>query len=191
MKYADATQRLSDYRKQIAALRGEMRKVQSEIEPQSVEDYALATPEGEKRLSQLLGGKGDLIVIHNMGASCPYCTLWADGFNGVYDHLADRASFVIVSPGAPAAQQKFASGRGWKFPMASHAGTSFAADMGYRSPEGRWRPGVSTFKRKGGKIVRVSDTAMGPGDDFCSVWHFFDLLPDGANGWQPKFKYAR
>ena len=31
MKYADATQRLSDYRKQIAALRGEMRKVQSEI----------------------------------------------------------------------------------------------------------------------------------------------------------------
>ena len=50
---------------------------------------------------------------------------------------------------------------------------------------------MSTFKRKGGKIVRVSDTAMGPGDDFCSVWHFFDLLPDGANGWQPKFKYAR
>ena len=74
--------------------------------------------------------------------------------------------------------------------MASHQGSNFAADMGYKSGE-RWLPGVSTFKRKGGKIVRVSDTAMGPGDDFCSVWHFFDLLPDGANGWQPKFKYAR
>ena len=42
--------------------------------------------------------KRDLIVIHNMGASCPYCTLWADGFNGIYDHLADRAAFVALQP---------------------------------------------------------------------------------------------
>ena len=42
---------------------------------------------------KLLGksaGKDDLVVIHNMGASCAYCTLWGDGFNGVYEHLANK-----------------------------------------------------------------------------------------------------
>jgi len=48
---------------------------------------------------------------------------------------------------------------------------------------------VSVFKKQGGKIVRVADTSFGPGDDFCSIWHFFDLLPEGAADWQPKYKY--
>ena len=51
-------------------------------------------------------------------------------------------------------------------------------------------PGVSVFKRKGDKIMRVADTAFSPGDDFCTVWHFLDLIPEGAAGWQPKYKYA-
>jgi hypothetical protein len=38
--------------------------------------------------------------------------------------------------------------------------------------------------------VRVSDTHLGPGDDFCSLWHFWNMLPEGADGWRPKFKYA-
>jgi hypothetical protein len=40
------------------------------------------------------------------------------------------------------------------------------------------------------KIFRVADTAFTHGEDFCSVWHLFDLLPEGAAGWQPKFSYA-
>jgi hypothetical protein len=61
--------------------------------------------------------------------------------------------------------------------------------MGYR-PKGRATPGVSVFKRKGDKITRVADTAFSPGDDFCSVWHLFDLIPEGAAGRQPEFSYA-
>jgi predicted dithiol-disulfide oxidoreductase (DUF899 family) len=115
--------------------------------------------------------------------------MWADGFNGVFAHLSDRAAFVVSSPDPPARQQEFASGRGWKFPMISHQGTSFAADMGY-THDGGAMPGVSVFKRKGKKILRVADTAFTGGDDFCAVWHLFDLLPEGAAGWQPKFSYA-
>jgi predicted dithiol-disulfide oxidoreductase (DUF899 family) len=189
MKYTDATRRLADHRERIAELRAEMRKIQDEIEPQEVADYHLSAADREVRLSELFGDKDDLFVIHNMGASCPYCTLWADGFNGVYAHLANRAAFVISSPDAPAAQKLFAESRGWRFPMVSHQNTSFAADMGYRTEDGQCLPGVSVFRRDDGRIVRVSDTGMEPGDAFCSVWHFFDLLPGGAGGWSPKFKY--
>jgi predicted dithiol-disulfide oxidoreductase (DUF899 family) len=189
MRYRESTKKLDAYRREIAGIRKKMRKLQAKIEPEIVDDYELTTLKGSRRLSELFGDKDDLIVIHNMGAGCPYCTLWADGFNGLYDHIADRAAFVVVTPDRPAAQRKFAESRGWRFPMASHDGTSFAADMGYRSSRGLM-PGVSVFRRHDGKIVRVSDTGMSPRDDFCSVWHLLDLLPDGDAGWSPKFKYA-
>src|SRR5438045_1646563 len=43
-----------------------------------VKDYTFATPAGEVSLSQLFGSRRDLLVVHNMGRHCPYCTLWAD-----------------------------------------------------------------------------------------------------------------
>lgn len=190
MQYQDAQDHINGYRRQIAELRQEMRKVQARAEPVEVDDYVFATAEGTVRLSELFGTKEVLFVIHNMGASCPMCTLWADGFNGANAHLQDRAAFVVSSPDAPAAQQKFAKSRGWKFPMVSHENTSFADDMGYKSAEHGWMPGVSVFKKRDGKVVRVSDTHFGPGDDFGAIWHLMDLLPEGPDGWQPKFKYG-
>jgi predicted dithiol-disulfide oxidoreductase (DUF899 family) len=189
MKYAEASRKLSDYRAKIAAIRQEMRKVQDEAEPQDVEDYVFATDAGPVRLSDLFGDKDDLILIHNMGKSCPYCTLWADGYNGAYEHLANRAAFIVSSPDAPQTQKSFAASRGWRFPMVSHQGSSFAKDMGFRGENG-WMPGVSVFRRDDGRIVRVSDTGFSPGDDFCNVWHFLDLLADGPGGWQPKYTYT-
>lgn len=189
MNYDEGRKTLDHMRHRIEKLREEIRATQAGIEPQKVEDYRFSTPQGEVRLSQLFGKKDDLFVVHNMGASCPYCTLWADGYNGVYAHLANRAAFVVSSPDAPESQQRFAQGRGWKFPMVSHAGTNFAQDMGFRSAKGGWMPGVSVFQRKGGEIFRVSDSEFGPGDDFCNVWHFLDLLPGGASGWAPRFSY--
>ena len=34
-----------------------------------------------------------------------------------------------------------------------------------------------------GLCLRVSDTGFSPGDDFCTLWHFFDLLPGGVGNW--------
>jgi predicted dithiol-disulfide oxidoreductase (DUF899 family) len=190
MKYADGVKRLADYRGKIATIREEMRTVQQAIEPQQVQDYAFSTVERPVRLSELFGASDDLLVIHNMGSSCPYCTLWADGYNGIYHHLANRAAFVVSSPDPPSVQRAFADSRGWRFPMVSHQGTTFAADMGYRSESGGWMPGISVFRREGDRILRVSDTGCGPGDDFCALWHFFDLLAEGAGDWKPKLHYA-
>jgi predicted dithiol-disulfide oxidoreductase (DUF899 family) len=189
MTYRDTAGKLAAWRGQIAELRRKMRDAQASVEPQPVRNYEFASADGAIRLSQLFGAKRDLFVIHNMGRSCPHCTLWADGFNGIYPHIADRAAFVIVSPDPPDVQQSFAASRGWRFPMVSHQGSSFAADMGYRSATGGWLPGVSVFRRDGKNIVRVADTGFEPADDFCALWHLFDLLPEGAGDWEPKFDY--
>ena len=188
--YAETMSTLRDYRKRIEALRVEMRQAEAAVEPEEVADYALQTSNGPVKLSELFGSKKDLFVIHNMGRSCIYCTMWADGYNGVYDHLADRAAFVISSPDAPDVQKAFAESRGWRFPMVSHMGTTFAADMGFHR-NGRWRPGVSVFRNTGAGIVRLSEAGFEPGDDFCPTWHLFDLLPEGRAGWKPKQYYAK
>lgn len=115
---------------------------------EEVREYVLTDSEGGKvALSTLFGKKDDLILVHNMGRSCPYCTMWADGFNGVLDHLEDRAAFGLVSPDAPPVQKKFAGSRGWKFKMFSSKGTSFSKDMGFEGEEGSPEPGVSVFHR--------------------------------------------
>ena len=188
MSYKETAEKLTAYRQQIAGLREKMRELQQSIEPEEVRDYEFSSTDGAVRLSDLFGEMEYLFVIHNMGASCPNCTLWADGFNGILPHLENRAAFVVASPDDPRKQRDFGASRGWRFRMVSHRNTSFAEDMGYRGDEG-WMPGVSVFKKRAGKIFRVSDTRFSPGDDFCSIWHFFDLLPEGAAGWRPKYKY--
>jgi predicted dithiol-disulfide oxidoreductase (DUF899 family) len=190
MKYQQASERVAGYRQEISELRAKMRKALDAAEPQVVEDYVFSSSEGPRRLSELFGGKTELIAIHNMGRKCTNCTMWADGFNGVYDHLADRAAFVVTSPDSPKVQQEFAASRGWRFPMVSHEGTSFAADMGYRNEKGGYLPGISVFRRDGKRIVRVSDAGFEPHDDYCAVWHVLDLLPGGVGDWEPKFKYS-
>ena len=145
-------------------------------------DYIFAASDGPRSLSALFGDKRDLFLIHNMGACCPHCTMWP------------MVSMVSI-PTSPAAlhllssrlirlrcSQRFAAGRGWQFPMVSHQGTSFAADMGYRSSDGGWLPGVSVFRRDGSRLLRVSDTGFHPTDDFCTLWQFLELLPQGATG---------
>ena len=98
MQYQDTSERLTQYRRQVSDLRGKIRELQQSAEPQAVTDYTFATPDGPVRLSQLFGDKASLFVIHNMGVRCPYCTLWADGLNGLLAHIENRTSFVVVSP---------------------------------------------------------------------------------------------
>jgi predicted dithiol-disulfide oxidoreductase (DUF899 family) len=51
--------------------------------PEAVTDYTFQAHDGsEIRLSDMFGPHHDLILVHNMGKACPYCTLWADGFTG-------------------------------------------------------------------------------------------------------------
>ena len=176
---------IEERQKQMIALRK-----QDKLEP--IKDYSLKNPMGEDILiSSLFNDKDELLIIHNMGKSCKYCTLWADGLNGVAKPLADRVPFVLVSPDAPEVQRTFAESRNWNFPMLSADGSHFTADLGfYKETEGYY-PGVSALVRKEGKMYRYSYDYFGPGDPYCSVWHFLDLLPKRIDGWQPKYVYEQ
>lgn len=182
--------RIRTLQTRLIQAREQLQEALAEATRGEVKDYVFTTTNGPAKLSALFGGQRDLILIHNMGTTCPNCTMWADGFNGLYPHIADRASFVVVSPDAPDRQAAFAASRGWRFPMASCGGTTFAADMGFADDKGRAQPGVSAFQMQDGAIVRSSAAGFDETDNFCPVWRLFDLLADGADGWRAKVRYG-
>jgi predicted dithiol-disulfide oxidoreductase (DUF899 family) len=164
-------------------------ELRKKLPPVEVQDYFFRDRNGKKvKLSEMFGKKTELMVIHNMGKSCPYCTLWADECNGIIGHLENRVPFAVVSPDDYRVMAKFTSGRKWKFRIYSSKGNSFKKDTGFED-EGSPMPGVSVFVRKDGKIYHHSKSYFGPGDNFCALWHYLNLLPDGANGWEPRYSY--
>ncbi len=183
------TKEIEKLENEIKKSKAKLASLRKKIKPELVEDYSLLSDNGKSiLLSSLFGKKSELILIHNMGSSCPYCTLWGDGFNGLIHHLENRAAFVIETPETPKTIAAFKKSRGWKIKMVSSKGSSFRKDMGYEY-EGDPAPGVSTFIKKNKKIYRIADTGFGPGDNYCSAWDLMDLLPGKALNWGPKFKY--
>lgn len=135
----------------------------------------------------LFGAQRDLLVVHNMGRSCPYCTMWADGFIGLARHLERRAAFVLTSPDPAPDLKAFAAERGWPFRCVSIHGTTFARDLGFEPTPGNFHPGVSGFHlQENGSIHRTGASRFGPGDDFCAAWPMFDLLRGAEASFVPK-----
>jgi len=178
--------KLQKLEEDIRGSRNKMIKVLSKLgKMNEVTDYELKDWNGNPiKLSAIFGNKNDLVLVHNMGKSCSYCTLWADGFNGTQYFTEKQAGFVVVSPDPPGVQKEFALSRGWKFRMYSGHDSPFIKDMGYQTDKGDYWPGVSVFhKDENGKISRVAKDFFGPGDFYCSVFHFLDLIPkNGKEG---------
>lgn len=175
----DVAPRVRELESRIADLERELATLRSRVGDAPVADYHLTGWDGPVRLSGLFADRDRLIVIHNMGLSCLYCTMWADGFNGILPYLVERAAFAVASPDDPAEQRRGAEERGWRFRMVSTRGSRFARDMGFEDDDGGPMPGVSTFvKDPDGTMRRYAMAPFGPGDRFCAVWSFVDLLPE-------------
>jgi len=172
-------------------LHQQLGELKQKRDSQAVAEYTLKDLSGNDiKLSMLFGDKDDLILVHNMGKSCTYCTMWADGFIGMQPHLEDRAAFVVTTPDDPAVIKEFADSRDWTFRLYSVKEGPFKKDMGFESDDGSPQPGVSVFhKNTDGTIQRTGSDFFGPGDRYCAVWPFLDMLKDGPNGWEPKYQY--
>ena len=154
--------------------------------PTPVKDYEFETSDGKVMLSALFGGRDKLLAIHNMGEGCRYCTLWADGLNGVLPHLEDAMAVAMVSKDAPDTQRRMSRDRGWKFKMASHNGGAYMTEQSVG--KGNY-PGAVVYEMVDDKIYRRGGAPFGPGDLYSPVWHLLALGGVGTEEWTPQFHY--
>ena len=163
----------------------ELRKVS--VGPE-VNNYSFNTFDGEVTLLDLFADKDKLLVIHNMGQGCRFCTLWADGFNGLIHHLESAMSVVLVSKDSPKIQRTFANSRGWRFRLASHGGGDYIREQTVMEGANNM-PGAVVYERDGDQIYRKGGSVFGPGDIYCALWSLLGLAGMGEEEWTPQYRY--
>ena len=183
-----ATTEISDLEQQIFKLTSRLNELRKSNAGEKVPNYTFSTLQGETSLLELFGAHQQLLLIHNMGQGCRYCTLWADGFNGFLKHLESVMSVVLVSKDSPELQRQFANSRDWRFRLASHGGGDYIREQ--TVAEGvENMPGAVVYERDGDTITRKNDCVFGPGDIYCSMWSLLALAGRGESDWTPQYVY--
>ena len=139
--------RIVELEQQISELMAELHALQKANPGTPVPNYTFETMAGETTLLDLFGDSDKLLAIHNMGQGCRYCTLWADGFNGLLPHLESALAVALLSKDAPETQRRFANARGWRFQLASHGGGNYIREQSVMG-------GDDNYPRRGGLRAR-------------------------------------
>ena len=182
--------RIAEVERQIGELTTELVALRKASEAESIRNYAFQTDTGKTTLLDLFGDHDKLLAIHNMGQACRYCTLWADGFNGLLPHLESAVSVVLVSKDPPDVQRTFANSRGWRFRLASHGGGDYIREQGVYG-EAENYPGAVLYERDGSAILRKNACVFGPGDIYCALWGLLGLAGLDEETFTPQFNYWR
>ncbi len=173
---------------QIFDLTAQLNDLRAKQPGKEVPNYTFSTISGEVTLLDLFGEQQQLLMIHNMGQACRYCTLWADGFNGLLPHLESVLSVVLVSKDTPALQRTFATSRGWRFNLASHSGGTYIREQTVLAGSANM-PGAVVYERHDDVILRKNACVFGPGDLYCAAWPLLALAGIGEAAWTPQFRY--
>ncbi|MBI1333308.1 MAG: DUF899 domain-containing protein [Armatimonadetes bacterium] len=182
------TEEIKALEKEIEEQKVRLAELRRSAPADPVQDYELKRADGTSvKLSDLFGEYDEMLLIHNMGSGCSYCTLWADGFNAFWPYLKTKCAFVLTSPDPAHKMAQFTGSRDWEFPCVSLDGTSLVKDFGFDAEWGTW-PGVTALKKNAdGSITRHAQSYFGPGDDYCALWGLLDLLPGGKGDWEPNY----
>lgn len=183
-----ATPEISELEQQIYELTAKLNVLRKSSAGEAVRNYAFTTINGETSLLDMFGDKTTLLLIHNMGQGCRYCTLWADGFNGFLKHLESVMAVVLVSKDPPELQRQFANSREWRFRLASHGGGDYISEQTVMDGADNM-PGAVVYERDGDKITRKNSGVFGPGDIYCSMWGLLGLAGLGEEDWTPQYAY--
>ena len=183
-----SSERILELQKQIFTLVAELENLQRNHSGDEVPNYEFTTEHGNLRLLDLFAGRDRLLLIHNMGQGCRYCTLWADGFNGVLPHLESAMSVALVSKDPPELQRRMANSRGWRFRLASHGGGAYIREQTVMEGSDNY-PGAVTYQREGDRIIRLNSSIFGPGDLYCPTWNLLAMAGMGPDSWTPQYSY--
>lgn len=181
-------QEITELEQQIAERIARLNALRRDNPAKPVPNYQFATLDGEVSLLDLFAGRKRLLAIHNMGQGCRYCTLWADGFNGLLPHLEDATAVVLLSKDAPEVQRSFANARNWRFRLASHGGGAYIREQTVAQGEDN-AAGAVFYEREGDAIHRKNSCVFGPGDLYCAMWGLLALAGLGAEDWTPQYRY--
>jgi predicted dithiol-disulfide oxidoreductase (DUF899 family) len=113
--------------------------------------YGFDTDDGSASLADLFKGRSQLLVYHLMfgpdyKAACPSCSSIADGFNGIFVHLAHHDVMLWAVSRAPLAKlQAFKERMGWSFPWATSFGSDFNFDFAVSFTEEQRREGTVDY----------------------------------------------
>ena len=176
--------------RQIFELTAKLNALRRDNDPSPVPNYRFDTLTGEVTLLDLFAGRDRLLAIHNMGQGCRYCTLWADGFNGMLAHLEDAMSVVLLSGDPPDLQRDLANSRNWRFRLASHGGGAYIVEQTVMEGVENM-PGAVLYERQGDQVLRKNNCVFGPGDLYCSLWNLLGLAGLGEAEWTPQYRYWR
>ena len=181
-------QEIAELEREIFDLTARLNRLRKAAELKPVPDYRFATLSGDVTLLELFADRQHLLAIHNMGQGCRFCTLWADGFNGVLAHLESVMSVVLLSRDPPRLQRDFANSRNWSFRLASHGGGAYIREQTVLDG-GDNMPGAVLYERSGDRVLRRNSVVFGPGDLYCSFWNLLALAGMDEGDWRPQFRY--
>lgn len=165
-------------------------------------DYVFESETGPVSLDELTGDR-PLVIYHfmfggPMDQPCPMCSMWADGWNAVVDHVDRSVDFALVTNGTAAENTALAERHGWQnLRWLSAAQNQFKLDYESADADGNQWPTITVFERVDGQVrLSYAGSAHISGDhwrgvDLLSpVWHMLDLTRDGRGDFMPQLDYS-
>jgi len=163
-------------------------------------DYAFTGPDGPARLTDLFGGRKQLVVYQMMdNGPDDYCSGCAGMTDNVprLEHLEARGARYVVVSNMPIEQMSaYWKRMEWSMPYYSSRGTTFADDCGAGGGFG-----MSVFLRDGDSVYRTYFTTSRGVDRLRFDLNVMDLLPygrqeaweDSPEGWPqtPPYEWWR
>ena len=191
--------------KEFSRVRDELSRLRRQLPWVQVEkQYRFEGPQGQESLADLFGGRSQLAVYHFMfdpdsKQGCPHCSFWADHYDGMPVHLAQRdVSFVVISRAPLAKIEEFQRRMGWRFTWVSSNRTDFNYDFGVSftpeqvknggfynyatQPVGSEREGFSAFTKDAAGAVYHTYSTFARGIDLLNgTYNVLDLMPKGRD----------
>lgn len=206
-KWLEARERLLAREKEFTQARDALSRERRELPWERVEmDYVFEGSNGKETLAQLFGGRSQLVVYHFMfdpewEAGCKSCSYWADNFNGIDVHLAQRDTTLLAISRAPYAKlAAYRKRMGWSFKWLSSFGSDFNFDYavsftpeqiakgeamqnyGSSKSPGSETVGISVFLRGADGAIFHTYSCYSRGVDMLNgAYHYLDLTPKGRD----------
>ncbi len=201
--------------KELTRLRDEIARQRRELPWEQVtKSYSFEGPNAKETLSELFGGKSQLIVYHFMFGpgwqeGCVGCSFLADHLGGALLHVQQKdITFVAISRAPLAEIESFKKRMGWTFKWVSSNGSDFNYDYhvsfkpeevasgsiyyNYENRSGNFlsedMSGTSVFyKDEGGKVFHTYSSYARGGEEMLGSYSLIDLTPKGREEYGPTF----